>query len=504
MKTTVVFIHGFTGDAGTWDNFPLLLQQDPELKEHYRFLFWQYPSSLNLSYVITKYFWTDDPSINVIGQSLRTTLEAKAADADRLMLVAHSMGGLVAQAFVLEEIARQSNKYLDRITEIVLCGTPSAGLPAGLLGSPLKNQISDMNAYGVFIQKLRAAWSLEVDGKRSDPKRPAKFRLTPIAGEKDKFVPLPTSIGPFKLDENFIVPGDHVSMVKPLTHSDIIYRILRQRLESDTPTATQLNFVAETELKFMSRISAAREFGETSMLLDLAKELSSTPVDLPRVRRELGLALVGAEQYAPAVETLEAYLASQAHAARPAVDVEAIQQLAVALSGDGKNVEAVARLKMLPPEYLSEPETMGIMAGRYKRHWLKASIPKLGWRALETYQAAYETAKAQGNDGQVIYNGINTAYMDFALGGNQYQTIAADVLACCGKSKEPDYWTLASTAEAQLLLDNVAEAKKTYKIALQKAQEARHVTTTATQALDIARRKNVMDPELMALFSAQA
>lgn len=502
MKTSVVFIHGFTGDSGTWDSFPLLLQQDPKLKD-YEFHFWQYPSTLNLSYVITKYFWTDDPSITVIGQSLRTLLEAKAADADRLMLVAHSMGGLVAQAFVLEEISRQSGKYLDRLTEIVLCGTPSAGLTAGLFGSPLKNQIADMNAYGAFIQKLRAAWSLEVDGKRSDPQRLAKFRLTPIAGEKDKFVPLPTSIGPFKLDEHFIVPGDHLKMVKPLTHSDVVYRIVRQRLESDTPTATQLNFVAETQLAFMSRVSAARDFGETSMLLELAKELADAKMDLPLVRRELGLALVGAEQYAPAVETLEAYLASPAHAARPAVDVEAIQQLAVALSGQGKNVEAVARLKMLPPEYLSDPETQGIMAGRYKRHWLKASLPKLGWLALETYKDAYETAKGK-DDGQTIYNGINTAYMDFALGGNEYPAIAQHVLDICKSVKEPDYWTLASIAEAELLLDHVSQAKQAYKIALQRAKETRHVTTTATQAIDIARRKQVADPELMALFSAHA
>jgi tetratricopeptide (TPR) repeat protein len=503
VKTSVVFVHGFTGDSGTWGNFPQLLQQDSTLKD-YEFHFWEYGSTLNLSYIVTKYFWTDDAPIDVIGQSLRTFLQANADDADRLMLVAHSMGGLVAQAFVLEEIAKQSGKYLDRLTEIVLCGTPSAGLPAGLFGSPLKNQIADMNAYGVFIQKLRAAWSLEVDGKRSDPKRPAKFRLTPIAGERDKFVPLPTSIGPFKLDENFIVPGDHVSMVKPVSHSDVVYRIIRQRLESDTPTGTQLNFVAETQLKFMSRIAAAREFGETSMLLELAKELAEAPVDLPLVRRELGLALVGAEQYAPAVETLEAYLDSPAHKARPAVDVEAIQQLAVALSGEGKNAEAVARLKMLPPEYLSDPETQGIMAGRYKRHWLKVASPQLGRRALDTYHTAYQTAKARGDDQQIIYNGINTAYMDFALDGTAYQAIAAGVLATCKNMQNPDYWTLASIAEAHLLLDEVPQAKQAYKFALQRAEEVRHVTTTATQAIDIARRKNVMDPELMALLSSQA
>src|SRR5688500_6766168 len=98
---SVIFSYVITRYADTWDSFPFLRWQDPMLSD-YRFHFCQYPSTLNLSYVITKYFWTDDPSIYVIGQSLRTMLEAKAGDADRLMLVAHSMGGLVAQAFVLE------------------------------------------------------------------------------------------------------------------------------------------------------------------------------------------------------------------------------------------------------------------------------------------------------------------------------------------------------------------------------------------------------------------
>lgn len=47
------------------------------------------------------------------------------------------MGGLVIQAFILEELAKASGKYLDRLTEVVLYGTPSGGLGKAWWGKPL-------------------------------------------------------------------------------------------------------------------------------------------------------------------------------------------------------------------------------------------------------------------------------------------------------------------------------------------------------------------------------
>src|SRR5262245_13948747 len=159
----VVFVHGFTGDGeATWAGFPQRVQQDAQLGR-YDFCFWGYPSQLKLSYAVTKYFWEDDPGIETLGRGLRTLLENLPGAHEKLVLVGHSMGGLVIQAFILEELRRSEHPYLDRLTEVVLYGTPSGGLAKAWWGGFLKNQVADMSNLGPFIQKLRTGWKEWID-----------------------------------------------------------------------------------------------------------------------------------------------------------------------------------------------------------------------------------------------------------------------------------------------------------------------------------------------------
>lgn len=495
MRTTVVFVHGFTGDDATWNDFPKLLRSDPELRD-YDFHFWAYPTELNPTYLVTKFFWSDDPAITTIGQSLRTYLTAHAEDADRIMLVGHSMGGLVIQTFIIEELVRQSHHFLNRLTEVVVCGTPSAGLAKAKWGSFLKNQISDMNAHGPFIEKLRAAWKLFVDDTRSAPERLARFRFTPIAGDKDKFVPEEASLRPFPLDEQFVVPGTHTEMVKPRSTNDVIYRIVRQRLTSTTRTAAEHNRIGVEEATLMSRVVAARDLGDVETLHLLSAEVETTW--FAAVARELGLALLGVEQYAESVQLLRRYLDSSEHRQRPAIDVQAVQQLAIALSGKGDIVDAVAELNRLPQD---DSETLGITAGRFKRQWLKSpQAVRLGWQAHDLYKKAFELARSRSDNDQVIYNGINVAYMNFVLGGQDYSVFAQEVLATCSV-EQPSYWNLASKAEAELLVDKVIDAEQSYRQAQRMVPSPRDWNATGQQALDILRRKNIATSAIAQLFA---
>jgi hypothetical protein len=91
--------------------------------------------------------------------------------------------------------------------------------------------------------------------------------------------------------------------------------------------------------------------------------------------------------------------------------------------------------------------------------------------------------------GQSFYNGINTAYMSFALGGDDYTVLAKEVLQICQGLKTPNYWSEATRAEALLLLGNHDEANKVYNSAMRYAPEARHWTSTGQQALDIIKRQ---------------
>jgi pimeloyl-ACP methyl ester carboxylesterase len=490
VKTAVVFVHGFTGGADTWDDFPELLRTDPDLKD-FTFSFWKYPSKLNPVYLVTKYFWNDDPNIPVIGTALRSHLTVEAAGADRIMLVGHSMGGLAVQTFILEELVKKSATFLSRTTEVILCGTPSAGLTKADWGAFFKNQISDMAAHGAFVGKLRASWKLLVDDERTNANALAGFRLTPIAGISDQFVPQESSLDPFPLDDHFVVPGDHTEMVKPRARTDDIYRHIKLRLMADRPTGQQISANAAAEAEVMSRVAAARELDDRQTLRDIAAELKARNPRLPRVERELGLALLAKEDYALSAEMLRAYLDSDLHRQRPEIDGQAIQQLSIALSGTGNNTAAVAELQKLPARWQADPETQGIRGGRIKRQWLETGNIRLAIQARTAYASGLNMAVAQNDDGQIVYNGINAAYLSFVLDEENYAAYANQVLAAVNRAADPDYWTLASAAEAELILGNVEKAKAAYLRAWRKGPEPRHWVSTGKQALDIAKRKDV-------------
>jgi tetratricopeptide (TPR) repeat protein len=497
--TTIVFVHGFTGDASTWTAFPALLKNDARFAS-YNARFWAYPTTFNPLFTLTKYVWSDDPDVDTLGRSLRTYLTTEVAAGDRLMLIGHSMGGLAIQAFLIEELMRGEKKFLERITEVMFCGTPSNGLVSAKWFAFLKGQIEDMAAGRQFIQQLRNAWKTYVDDERTNAGRLARFRVTVVAGEHDNFVPSESSGDAFPLDDKYGVPGDHIQMVKPRTQKDLIYKIVADRVLTSAPSPAEIQAIELREADLMGRVVTASEFNNVVALRELVAEASEPPT-FPRVQRELGLALLGQQQYEDAVRLLRAYLASAEHKARPVIDVQAVQQLAIALSGTGEHQTAVAELNKLPKEFRNDPETLGIMGGRFKREWLKnPEQEQIGWRAYDLYRKGYNAAVSAKNHDQIVYNGINAAYMSRVL-GKPDDALLQHLVVVCTNVAEPDYWSVATLAEAHLLLGDVVKAKTAYSDAKTKSHEPRHWTTTGRQALDILRRGNIQAPEIEALFA---
>ena len=495
MSTEVFFIHGFTGDEATWGELPRLLRESPDLTDCY-FRTWSYPTKLNLGYVVSRYLWKDDPNIYTIGQGLRTELTHPMQERnkdDKIVLIGHSMGGLVIQALVLEELANGRRELVDRITEIILFGTPSNGLKKASLLKNFNNQIADMDAFGTFIEKLRQGWAQHIDDQRSAEEPPVPFRLTLVAGLQDRFVPRRSSLDPFPFDEKEFVRGDHVSMVKPQSSDALVCRVIKARLKRGGLTAHERRLIlGETDLSItnIARIRAAMNLGDADDLVDLYDTIKDKR--LPKVHRELGLALLAHSRYQQAADTLKRYLSFKMPSTDTllfANDFVATQQLAIALSGDGEYLKAATVLEELDPEIRGDPETIGIVAGRIKRRWLQTSDERLGQRALKEYVTGFNTALEEADFNGIIYNGINAAYMKFALCERGYESLAKTVLATVDRLEAHDYWAGASRAEALLLLDRVNEARVAYEELKSHVAEPRDWGSTGRQALDIRERK---------------
>jgi tetratricopeptide (TPR) repeat protein len=286
-------------------------------------------------------------------------------------------------------------------------------------------------------------------------------------------------------------------MVKPGSPLDLAYLVLKNRMLRKTPTAGErevIEGVAADAVALMARVSAAAQLGDVDTLVEEAKALLGRPATTPKVERALGLALLDAEVYPESAQLLQRYVDFQmpGSAVQPfSNDAQALQQLAIAQSGAGDILRAVASLNALDARLRSEPETLGILAGRFKRQWLKTgSNSQVARRALALYESALAEARRRErlDHFQIIYNGVNAAYLQFAIGDGTYHALAEEILLVA-EAVKPDYWSEATRAECLLLLQRHSESLLAYQAADRLPHATRDWTSTGQQALDILERQ---------------
>ena len=224
--TAVVFVHGFQGKAGsTWNNFASYLLQEPKLKG------WDiyslgYASKLRLDLVG---IWEADPPIDKIALKLFTSLTSPPFDRySSLALVAHSMGGLVVQRSLVDNLS-----LVQRTSHFLCYGTPSSGLIKAGLVRFFKRQFQDMAADGPFIRELRQRWDAQFGAHL-----PFVFRA--VGGEEDEFVPASTSLSPFPREVHRVVAGNHLGIVDPDSADSVSVQLLLKTLAGEAAIAGPL------------------------------------------------------------------------------------------------------------------------------------------------------------------------------------------------------------------------------------------------------------------------
>lgn len=95
-KTPVLFIHGLLSEPKTWERMAFELKKDPEIRENFQFLFYSYPSATPVV-----------PSSAILKTHLDRTVATIESEFNlsmhrRLIVVGHSMGGILAKSLVSE------------------------------------------------------------------------------------------------------------------------------------------------------------------------------------------------------------------------------------------------------------------------------------------------------------------------------------------------------------------------------------------------------------------
>jgi pimeloyl-ACP methyl ester carboxylesterase len=218
-KTAVIFVHGFGSGIESWKILVDRLSADPVVPSTYSFDRLPYP---------TKWFnWNPlqrIPRLKELGDYLDGFLKLGYSDAENLILVGHSQGGLVIQSYLQQKLAAHRGMDLGNIRSVILLATPNLGselfstarrIASVFTANPqertlrvLNPEISDMSR--VIDRDILNATCISSDSC------PIPFRA--FYGLTDDVVPEASAKGSFT--ETGALPGGHLTINKPNPSAD--------------------------------------------------------------------------------------------------------------------------------------------------------------------------------------------------------------------------------------------------------------------------------------------
>ncbi len=146
-----------------------------------------------------------------------------------------------------------------------------------------------------------------------------------------------------------------------------------------------------------------------------------------------------------------------------------------------------------------DEETLGILGRVYKEMWLiegsgAPDHPHLV-KSREVYLGAFNRSKG-------VWTGINAASLSLIMGDSaQAERLARKVIRLCAAAwrKPPygDYWTVATVAEAFLLLGRQEQAARYYRIARTRSGQDYSKLASTRRQLNLLARYTAIDPKVM-------
>jgi pimeloyl-ACP methyl ester carboxylesterase len=401
-NSVVLFVHGFSGEAtATFAEIPSYLMEDSKMDGWDLF---PVGYSDNIVPEMGKNVWASTADIQRNSDYLVTSIRHKYGKYKRIAIVAHGLGGIVAERAILD-LAPQERQ---RLSHLILFGTPSNGLSEKGLENLCQNNLRELSENSDYIQSMRKRWQ-----ECFPSGYPFFFRA--VAATKDNFVPVASSLEPFAKEYRAMVEGDHFSMVHVEDKDNDSYGLI---VNSLTDNVFYNHFSASEEINI-----ALGEYDEViKKLLPNSETLDSKGLE------QLIFALEGADRAEEAMEILDGH-----------------------------------------PQAKENSNLLGIIGGRYKRKYLNTFSAEDGANSFKYYAEGLKIAEDRGDKKQIYYLAINLAFLSILMKQDDMAMTDYATKALEAAKKDPfnSLWKLATVAEANLYLGELHKAKEYYEKAAQ-------------------------------------
>jgi triacylglycerol esterase/lipase EstA (alpha/beta hydrolase family) len=232
-KNLILFIHGLTGDKMTWVNesgmsFSDLLMQDKDLKKKFDIADFTYYSKLVTSTagkvvqsLASKLFSGISKKVMLnldvddITDLLITELKVKCSEYQNVVIIAHSLGGLIAKSTILKA---KDDKSIPPIRIFISLAVPHDGANLAIVAQYLNSniQLENLKPLSQNVKVLNNNWiQTPVD------QLPQTIYFQ---GKYDMIVPSTSSIGyQQNAQEVIYLEEDHSSIAKPASVEATLY-----------------------------------------------------------------------------------------------------------------------------------------------------------------------------------------------------------------------------------------------------------------------------------------
>jgi tetratricopeptide (TPR) repeat protein len=214
-KLLILFVHGLGGGSGTWGSFKALIEADPQLSGKVETAFFSYPTKLFNVWPFSRSLRTQE-----ISDALRTEIDRRYAGKKRILLIAHSLGGLVAKRYIIEALQRQTPL---RIGGLVFFATPHSG--AGL--AIAVDLLSVRHWHGRQLRRDSDFLNL-ITREWNDMRCDSKLSTVYVVAGQDQVVDINSAGGPPGTLKEMVSEKGHIDEVKPENANDLSFLIVKQ------------------------------------------------------------------------------------------------------------------------------------------------------------------------------------------------------------------------------------------------------------------------------------